>query len=156
MNSLELTRDCWLPTLQLAAREVFGLMLGCELKISHTPVQEEGLEITALVGLAGELTGIFSVRCSPKSAARMAARMLGLEEGDNITEDICDAVGEVCNMIAGNFKNKITGLGDGCKLSVPAVIIGGDYNLRSMIEEEMRTILLFEGEPLVISLEIHR
>ena len=72
-----LGRECWLPTLQLAIQEVFELMLACPLEVPPEPPAEDGLDITAMVGLAGQLCGILTVRCSTKSAARMASRMLG-------------------------------------------------------------------------------
>ena len=34
----------------------------------------------------------------------MASRMLGVQPGE-IGREGCDAFGEICNMIAGNFKN---------------------------------------------------
>jgi len=43
-------------------------------------------------------------------------------EAEKVGPEISDALGEVCNMIAGNFKNKISGLSEGCMLSVPTVI----------------------------------
>jgi len=147
-------RDSWIPTVQLAAQEVFSLMLGCKLEIPEEPPAEEGLDITSMVGLAGRLSGILAVRCSSRSAARMASRMLGIDI-DKVGPEMWDAVGEICNMIAGNFKNKIIGLGDGCMLSVPTVITGADYSLHSLVNDEVRTVLLFEGEPLVLSLEVH-
>jgi CheY-specific phosphatase CheX len=58
-------------------------------------------------------------------------------------------------MVAGNFKNKIAGLGDGCMLSPPTVITGNDYRMYGSSDAptlELR--LLFEGMPLVISLRI--
>jgi hypothetical protein len=59
-------------------------------------------------------------------------------------------------MTAGNFKNKIAGLGDGCMLSLPTVIAGGNYSLHALADTEvLQTVLLFEGYPVVISLEIH-
>jgi chemotaxis protein CheX len=149
-----LARECWLPTLQLAMQEVFELMLACPLEVPREPPPEQGLDITSMVGLAGQLCGILSVRCSTKSAARMASRMLGID-AEKAGPEMWDAVGEICNMVAGNFKNKITGLGDGCLLSVPTVITGGEYNLHSMVNDEMHTVLLFEGEPVVLSLEVH-
>ena len=147
-------RESWLPTLQLAVQEVFDLMLACPLQVPAEPPSETGLEITSMVGLAGQLCGILSLRCSSKSAARMAARMLGIE-ADKAGPEMWDAVGEICNMVAGNFKNKITGMGDGCLLSLPTVITGTEYNLHSMVNEEIHTVLLFEGEPVVIALEVH-
>ncbi len=146
-------RECWPSTLQLAAEEVFELMLSCTLTLpSQLPV-EEALDLTAMVGLAGMWSGIVTLRCQSKIAARMASRMLGTEAGTG--PEMFDAVGEICNMVAGNFKNKISGLGDGCMLSVPTVISGADYNLRTLVNDEIRIVLLFEGEPVVFSLEVH-
>ena len=147
-------RECWLPTLQLSMREVFELMLACPLEVpSESPI-EAGLDITSMVGLAGQLCGILTLRSSRKSASRMASRMLGTD-ADAAGPEMWDAVGEICNMVAGNFKNKISGLGDGCVLSVPTVITGADYCLHSMVNEEIHSVFLFEGEPLVLSLEIY-
>ena len=54
------------PTLQLAIREVFELMLAYELEIPVEPPAEEGLDITSMVGLAGQLCGILSRCCNAK------------------------------------------------------------------------------------------
>ena len=40
-----------------------------------------------------------------------------------------DAIGEICNMVAGQFKAKI-GLEAECMLSVPTIITGTSYQLR--------------------------
>lgn len=147
-------RECWLPTLQLSMQEVFQLMLGCSLEVAPEPPAEEGLDITSMVGLAGQLCGILSVRCSAKSAAHMASRMLGVDP-EKAGPEMWDAVGEICNMVAGNFKNKISGLGDGCMLSVPTVITGGDYNVHSIVNETLQTAFLFEGALVLVCLEVH-
>ncbi|HTZ82405.1 MAG TPA: chemotaxis protein CheX [Candidatus Acidoferrales bacterium] len=147
-------RERWLPTLQLAMQEVFELMLGCALTLPSEPPPEDDLEITSMVGLAGQLCGILTVRCSVRSAARMASRMLGVD-AEKAGQEMWDAVGEICNMVAGNFKNKISGMGDGCMLSVPTVITGGDYSVHSMVNENLRTVFLFEGEPVILTLEVH-
>jgi chemotaxis protein CheX len=147
-------RDAWPTTLQLAMQEVFELMLACRLEVPAEPPGDEILDVTAMVGLAGQLCGVLTIRCKTKSAARMASRMLGID-ADKAGPEMWDAVGEVANMVAGNFKNKISGLGDGCMLSVPTVITGSNYNLHSMVNSEIRTALLFEGEPIALSLEIH-
>ena len=99
-------------------------MVGCPLQVPPEPPAEQRLDITAMVGLAGQLCGVLTVRCNSKSASRMASEMLGIE-ADPAGPEMWDAVGEVCNVTAGNFKNKITGLGDGCMLSVPTVIPAG-------------------------------
>jgi chemotaxis protein CheX len=86
----------------------------------------------------------------------MASKMLGIELSKIGRPEIADALGEVCNMAAGNFKNKISGLGDGCMLSPPSVITGDDYNIHSMAESPSLEIsLLFESMPIQVCLQIH-
>jgi hypothetical protein len=59
-------------------------------------------------------------------------------------------------MIAGNFKAKLSGMEDGCMLSVPTVITGGDYRLYSLADGGRIEIpLLFEDRTIWVSLEIH-
>jgi len=144
----------WVPLLDMAAREVFELMMGSQLAPS-AGTEATDLTITSMVGLAGQLCGVMSVRCSGKAAALMTSKMLGVEL-DKVGTEIADALGEICNMVAGNFKNKITGLAEGCMLSPPTVITGSDYTLRSMSDTPpLLVTLLLEGMPVAISLEIH-
>jgi CheY-specific phosphatase CheX len=58
-----------------------------------------------------------------KSARLIASKMLG---GDSKypDEQLWDAVGELCNVIAGNFENKLTRISERCMRSVPTVITG--------------------------------
>ena len=144
----------WSAVLEMAVREVFELMLGCQLTASQGP-SDEPLDVTAMVGLAGQLCGVMSIQCSAKSSAIMAARMLGVEP-EQIGPEVYDAFGEICNMVAGNFKNKIAGFAAGCMLSVPTVIAGNDYSLHSLTDSPVLELRLqFENAPLVISLQIH-
>jgi len=146
--------DSWGPMLELACREVFDIMLGSKLEEPGAD-DVSTLEFTAMVGLAGQLRGVLSLRCSSKSAASMASKMLGVEVGHG-DEQMWDAVGEIANMIAGNFKNKLTGMGDGCMLSVPTVITGSDYSCRSLTDSgTLEVRFLFEGVPVSVELQIH-
>ncbi|HEX4076163.1 MAG TPA: chemotaxis protein CheX [Candidatus Acidoferrales bacterium] len=144
----------WLPMLDLATREVFEMMLGSQLKTSDSAT-ETPLDITSMVGLAGELCGMLSLRCTRKLAALIASKMLGTDL-DSVGPEIADACGEVCNMVAGNFKNKISGLSDGCMLSVPSVVTGTDYQMRSLSDYPALEVRLeLEEMPIVVCLEIH-
>jgi len=148
------SHEGWIPLIEAAAREVFELMLGCQLT---GPTSAEAIppDITAMVGLTGGLCGVLSVCCDEKTAVLMTSKMLGVAL-DKIGPEVSDALGEVCNMVAGNFKNKIPGLGDGCQLSPPTVITGSEYDLHfpaGSLGLDVR--LLFEGMPIAISLQIH-
>jgi chemotaxis protein CheX len=148
------SHENWVPLLEVAAREVFELMLSCQLTAAAS-ADETALEVTSMVGLAGRLCGVLSVRCDRKAAALMTSKMLGVAL-DKVGPEVADALGEIANMVAGNFKNKIAGLAEGCMLSPPTVITGSDYNLQSMSDSPALEIrLLFEGMLIVISLQIH-
>ena len=150
------SHQAWAPVLDLSAREVFSLMVGAELEPSLEPVQEQDLSVTAMVGLAGSICGLLSLRCTTGSATLIASKMLGLELGD-FGDTTMDAVGEVCNMVAGNFKDKISGMGDGCQLSVPTVIVGEDYSLRALTNDNaVEAKLIFNGSPLIFSIRLNQ
>jgi outer membrane protein OmpA-like peptidoglycan-associated protein len=91
----------WLPVLELAVEEVFEIMLGCRVKPEPQSEHKPSVEFTAMIGLAGALCGILTVCCDAKTAAQIARSMLG----DTATSEaeVADALGEICNMIAGNF-----------------------------------------------------
>jgi chemotaxis protein CheX len=155
LSSATQSREGWLPLLQLAAVEVFEIMLGTKLEPVTEPSTIPPCEITSMVGLAGQLCGVLTLRCSFATAGLMAAKMLGVElpEGG---QELWDATGEICNMVAGNFKNKLTGLSDKCMLSVPTVISGGDYMFHSLADAgTIEIMMMFEGQPIVIALEVH-
>jgi chemotaxis protein CheX len=143
----------WLPLLELSIREVFEIMLGS--KLEPAPDGKGRTEFTAMVGLAGQLCGVLTFKCTTQSAAIITSKLLAGDPKDT-DEQMWDALGEVSNMIAGNFKNKLTGLADHCMLSVPTVITGGDYNMRSLADGgSIEVVLQFEGSPISICLEIH-
>jgi chemotaxis protein CheX len=148
-------RTTWTPLLELSAREVFDIMLGTKLQSIESTANSNDGEFTALVGLAGSLCGVLSIRCNDQAARIMASKMLGMppEEVDN---DSWDALGEIANMIAGNFKGKLSGVGNHCMLSVPTIIVGSDYETRSMAAgNTIEAIFEFEQKPLWVTLELH-
>src|ERR1700688_2936366 len=65
----------WIPLMDMAARGVFEVMVSCQLTESPT-VDDSKLDVTAMVGLAGQLCGVLSVRCDGKAAAVMTSKML--------------------------------------------------------------------------------
>lgn len=143
----------WLPVIEVAAREVFAQMVNSELGVPDGPSAALS-NVTAMVGLAGMLTGVMSFRCEEEAAALITSRMLGVNLED-ASPSIADAVGEICNMVAGNFKFKIPGLGEGCLLSPPTVVRGGDYTVHARPKTpRIHLHLLLETFPLMISLYV--
>jgi chemotaxis protein CheX len=136
----------WLPVMEQSTKEVFGQMVNSELALA-SDAPTELLNVTAMVGLAGMLTGAMSVRCEEKAGTLIASRMLGVDLAD-ASANMRDAIGEVCNMVAGNFKYKIPGLGDGCLLSPPTVVTGRDYSVHAKPETpRLHLYMLLENMP---------
>ena len=118
--------------LEKSVREVFETMLGvqCRRKDCATAFsdQQTGVSVTAVVGFGGILSGACVIRCDASAACAIAACMAGMEF-ETVDEIVKDAIGEICNMLAGTWKSKVPDLAANCGLSVPAVITGCDYNL---------------------------
>jgi chemotaxis protein CheX len=141
--------------LEIGTKEVFSLMLGRELEAGQESHSQPGTAFAAMVGLAGDICGVVSVRCGQRAAERIAALMLDLPP-EKAVEHVSDALGEVANMVAGNFKNKLNGKNDGCMLSLPTVITGADYRFRSLsVESGMELQFSFENMPLIVKLELY-
>ena len=150
----EVAVEKWLPLLEHSTYEVFDIMLGTKLEPGK-PETLNGVEFTAMVGMAGIVCGVLSVRCCHQSATAIASSMLSMPPQE-AGEHAWDALGELANMIAGNFKNKIDGMSDKCLLSVPTVITGADYSFKALADSApMELWFRFNKKPLHVALEIH-
>ncbi len=147
-------RTTWEAQLCAGAQEVFEMMIGTKL-VPYPDAKRGAAEFTAMVGMAGEIRGVFTIRCSEHAASAIASKMLGISI-EEASQEKFDAMGEVCNMVAGNFKSKLAGGGENCMLSVPTVITGADYQLRSLGDgETIELCQQFDDEPLWFALELH-
>jgi chemotaxis protein CheX len=145
----------WKGILECAAMEVFSMMASVELTaFAPEPSGSHG-EQTAMVGLAGALCGMITIQCASATAGKLAGRMLGEEAASNPSMT-GDAMGELCNMVAGNFKSKISNLADSCMLSVPTVIWGENYVVQTIRPNEgFQVVMSLEGAPVWFALVIH-
>lgn len=144
----------WRLVLRDSVKEVFSMMVGAEISVVQGDEPAVIAEVTGMVGLAGELCGVLSVRCGRGCASKIASKMLRIPITE-ATSQMSDAIGEICNMVAGDFKAKIDGLQDKCLLSVPTVITGGDYHLHSLaVGNRIELPFLFEGESVWVGLEV--
>ena len=102
------TQERFTRALENAAIEVFEMMVGTPLCSSDQVTLPLLADYTSMIGLAGDICGVLSFRCSNKSAGQIAGKMLGMEEVAS-AECIRDALGEICNMVAGAFKAQAHG-----------------------------------------------
>jgi chemotaxis protein CheX len=120
--------------LDASVEEVFQLMLGVSCERDSGPIAQEPESVTAVVGFGGLLSGACVFSTSGRAAMKIAAHLTGMEF-DEIDDTVKDAIGEICNMLAGSWKGKVPDLAAHCGLSVPTVITGRDYHLHVQAPE---------------------
>ena len=144
----------WCDLIALAAAEVFDIMVGAKITSARCDRQKQQ-GVTAMLGFAGVPCGVFSVRCSWMAATAIAARMLGAEPSTLPVEQVCDAMGEICNVVAGSLKTRLSDAGAGCMISIPTVVRGVDYEVRCLACDSSFSVSMeFEGEGVLFDLEL--
>ncbi len=169
--------------LDSAVYEVFERMLGISCTVVQPKSgSATSHPVSAILGFAGKLTGSCTLSADPAGVALMARNLLpppmlkmhlassegkasegqGSEEAipepklpDEIRLDstLLDAFGEISNMIAGGWKNRIPGLDSGCALSVPTIITGSDYTLHPVGDRlVVQRTYLFGGHRMHLSI----
>jgi chemotaxis protein CheX len=137
----------------IATQEVFDVVLSHKVTVAEPSAEVLKGGFTAIVGLAGALCGVVTICCTAHTAERIALGMLG--DATVSPRQVVDALGEMCNMIAGNFKNKLAGTDERCMLSVPTVISGGQYSLHSLAHgQSVESVLLFEKARITVRLQL--
>ena len=139
--------------LDSSVEEVFALMMGvnCSRALAEMPSYHEE-SVTAVVGFGGLLSGACVFKLASRTAIRLAALMTGIEFGE-VDDTVKDAIGEICNMLAGAWKGKVPELAAHCGLSVPAVITGRDYNLHVQAPEfQLHHLYAFDNETFAVTI----
>ena len=91
------------------------------LKVVPTPAYD----VSGIVGFTGEVMGSVVVSFRQDTALSIVKAFSG-EEMDVKSDDFADAIGEICNIIAGNAKKEF-GLVAG--IGIPSVIIGPGHTV---------------------------
>ena len=132
-------------------------MVGAAVTTESTDAPLATAQLTGIVGIAGAIRANFILQCSQAASIKLSSQMLGILPDDpDSRKASADALGEICNIVAGYFKAKI-GLGDACQLSVPTIIVGQNYKFHSArMFQKLELAVSYEGEQLLATLEIAR
>lgn len=140
--------------LDASVEEVFRMMLGvsCTRDAEFTAMDEGPESVTAVVGFGGLLSGACVVRSGARSAQKVASLLTGTELAE-LDDTVKDAMGEICNMLAGAWKGRVPELAANCGLSVPAVITGSSYRLHvQALEFQLRHSYRFEDAAFTVTI----
>ena len=85
-------------------------------------------DISAIVGITGAHRGTISLTFSRSCAVHLVKAMLGDDISD-IIQDTSDAVGEITNMVSGQARAGLAGMGIVLQGSTPSIVLGDNHTL---------------------------
>jgi chemotaxis protein CheX len=150
MDSGSITREDWIIRLDSAVSEVFEMMLAR----SGGPMDETAAiaePIAARIRFSGAVDGECLLHASRSVAQLTAEALLGTvsEPEDSMVED---AIGELCNMVAGGWKSKLEGEQAACLISPPTIFNLELDGLAEDREMRVRRFYCFEGNVFGVNL----
>ncbi|BCR06651.1 chemotaxis protein CheX [Desulfuromonas versatilis] len=139
-----------------ATRVVFETMI-CLPLTAEEPLPEGissfNQSVSGLLGLSGDLKGMLCIHCPEAVAHSITAMLLGCE-GDS--DEVCDAIGEIANMVAGNLKMAFAEAGKRLELSIPTAIAGKSYSVSAQSEGDRVTVpFQVPGGRFLVELRYH-
>lgn len=116
-----------------AVQKTFHTMLGAELKMMDAATLPfEGDHILCEIAFTGKATGTAALRLTLPTALQVAARVLGMPAAELTDQSVInDVIGELSNMVVGNFKSNLCDAGLNCKLTPPDIKRTRDLLLRN-------------------------
>lgn len=111
----------WAQLLDDAVADVFRIMLGRTCTAYQAPPTFSPSGVAATVAFSGAIEGRCALFLSDTSAARLAESFLGPAADGWDTTIVEDAVGELCNMIAGGWKTRLGAPEYSAGLAVPVI-----------------------------------
>jgi len=120
-------------SLRDALEEVVGTSFGASPEFT-VPV-ESASGVSAIIGMDGDTSGYLAIHLSPEDACRIAETMLG-DTYTQVDDIVCDAIGEVANMLGGSLKKFSSKYGEPFRISVPTMVIGKDYETHAAKDSE--------------------
>ena len=131
--------------------------------------------VSAILGFGGRITGSCTLCAEPAAVAALALHLfspalagassahahathpaqesLAYPGPEPLDATLLDSFGEICNMIAGGWKNRIPGLDSGCALSAPTIVCGSNYVLHPLGNQVLAERLYrFQGHQMHLSI----
>jgi chemotaxis protein CheX len=122
---------------------IWSSVLGIELSpLPDIPAEGGEPASTACILISGDWEGAVMLQSNTETARAFVAKMFESEPADVSPDDFDDGLGELANLVGGNFKNQIGGL---CALSLPTVVHGREHILR-VPQSKLLAQVAFETE----------
>ncbi len=85
-------------------------------------------DVTGVIGITGETNGTIAVTFEEACILKIVSNMFG-EEMTTLNSEVADAVGELTNMISGQARRELEGLGKVFEAAIPSVVSGRSHTI---------------------------
>jgi len=85
-------------------------------------------DVTGVIGITGETNGTIAVTFEEGCILKIVSNMFG-EEMTTLNSEVADAVGELTNMISGQARRELEGLGMVFEAAIPSVVSGRSHSI---------------------------
>ena len=141
-----------------ATQEIFSSMIMLDV-VPGEPFQRDVSKllngISGIIGLAGEVKGLLAIHLPNKAALEVTAAFLGMDVVE-IDEDVCDAIGELANMLGGSMKAILDPGGSKVQISMPSAIHGEEYAVDCLTNAESVAVpFTFNEQTFMVELQIN-
>ena len=138
-----------------AVTKTFSTMLSAELQIREDLLVPDNL-VVGRIDFSGKANGRVYLRIPCSAADWMVTKFLGKDAAPDPGEILADVVGEVLNIVGGNFKSNICDAGLLCTLSVPTVEVMANCDRVPVTEDQNHQTIFFyvDGVPIFLDLVI--
>jgi chemotaxis protein CheX len=135
---------------------VMQTMLGLKAEPTGEGIAPREDRVSAIIGIGGEtVNGMFYFHFPARFGEVISRRLLQHAEDDPASDQqINDAVGELCNMVAGGLKSELAEYGYDTAISPPSIIRGKSFTIESEPDLEISHFPFLCGED-VLELEVH-
>jgi len=149
MKQLNMTEEDLVALLVNDMKKIFCDMAGiCNVNNKPRlidPINVFSNSITALVGLAGDYSGLLALHLPEILARDFTSKMLGSAVTD-MNSDVHDAIGELATMTSGSLKYHLGNNGNNISISTPSIFTGSEYYYTNNAPEESLAILCDVGD----------
>lgn len=112
-----------------ATKNVFKMMLESNVARTGLALKQDiapAYDVSAVIGMAGLAQGTIVLSFTKEVACAVLNQLVGIQ-ADSINDEVCDAIGELANMVAGSAKAQLAELDLG--LSIPNVVTGKGHQV---------------------------
>jgi len=91
--------------------------------------------VSAVIGLTGDVSGTISISFEETCILNIVSNLFN--EKVEMNDEIKDTVGELCNIITGQARQKLNELGLKVKAGIPELITGKEHSIEHISEDKV-------------------